>query len=180
MTPEDAPPTESAARQGKVARLPHSIREDLNRRIQNGEDGKTLVAWLNSLPDTQAILKARFDGQPVSEMNLSRWRAGGYRDWEKKQEALELAHTFCADGSKLASAPSFTENLSFRAAVRIAMILRDFNPSGDPDRQLDSGRALPRDIPAAARRSRRKAAPNRGRKTCAEASKIPGAVRQIQ
>jgi hypothetical protein len=144
--PENSPPTESAARQGKVARLPHSIREELNRRIQNGEEGKTLAAWLNSLPETQAILEAHFDGKPVSEMNLSRWRVGGYRDWDKKQEALELAHTFCADGSELAAAPSLTENLAFRAAAQIAMILRDFNPSGDQDRQLESLALLCREI----------------------------------
>ena len=34
MSTENTPPTESTARQGKVARLPHAIREELNRRIQ--------------------------------------------------------------------------------------------------------------------------------------------------
>ena len=45
----------------------------LNQRLQNGEPGKLLVAWLNSRPEVQAILAAP---------NLSAWRKGGYVDWE--------------------------------------------------------------------------------------------------
>ena len=38
------------ARTGKIARLPDDIREQLNRRLNDGEKGKKLVMWLNSLP----------------------------------------------------------------------------------------------------------------------------------
>jgi hypothetical protein len=31
-------------RTGKIARLPREVREELNRRLQNGEQGKRLVA----------------------------------------------------------------------------------------------------------------------------------------
>jgi len=65
-------------RTGKIARLPRKIREQLNRRLENGEPGNRLVEWLNSLPEVQKVLAADFDGEPVSEPNLSRWRQGGY------------------------------------------------------------------------------------------------------
>ena len=35
-------------RNGKIARLTRSIREELKQRLNDGEQGKTLVAWLNS------------------------------------------------------------------------------------------------------------------------------------
>jgi len=33
-------------RHGKIARLPHAVREELNLRLQDGESGKGLIAWL--------------------------------------------------------------------------------------------------------------------------------------
>ena len=48
------------SRFGKIARLPLDIREQLNRRLQDGEIGKELVVWLNSVPEVQAVLKAEF------------------------------------------------------------------------------------------------------------------------
>src|SRR5208282_4794000 len=65
-------------RVGKIAHLPHDIREQLNRRLMDGETGRDLVAWLNSLPETQRVTLALFDGRPVSEQNLSEWKQGGY------------------------------------------------------------------------------------------------------
>src|SRR4051794_10430203 len=36
-------------RTGKIARLPRSLRDELNRRLEHNIPGRTLVAWLNSL-----------------------------------------------------------------------------------------------------------------------------------
>jgi hypothetical protein len=46
----------SRSRNGKIARLPLAIRQQLNQRLQNGEWGKLLVEWLTSLPEVQAIM----------------------------------------------------------------------------------------------------------------------------
>jgi hypothetical protein len=43
-------------RTGKIARLPREIRDQLNRRLSDGEPGSQLVIWLNSLPESQAVL----------------------------------------------------------------------------------------------------------------------------
>ena len=37
-------------RRGKIARLPLAVREELNTRLRDGEEGKQLVLWLNGLP----------------------------------------------------------------------------------------------------------------------------------
>jgi len=63
-------------RRGKIARLPLAIREMVNRRLENGVEGKQIVGWLNSLPKVRALLAAEFDGQPVNEPNLSHWKTG--------------------------------------------------------------------------------------------------------
>jgi len=70
------------SRNGKIARLPAAIREELNQRLLDGEKGKLLVEWLNSLPQVQSVLKAKFQAIPISEHNLSQWKTGGYTAWE--------------------------------------------------------------------------------------------------
>ena len=78
-------------RNGKIARLPHAVREQLNNRMHDGEEGKKLVAWLNALPAVRAVVKAEFGGRPVRAQNLSEWKQGGYRDWLAQQEAIAVA-----------------------------------------------------------------------------------------
>jgi len=76
----------SRTRIGKIARLPKEVREQLNRRLQDGEPGETLLDWLNALPKVQKILAAQFGGRPISKQNLSEWKQGGYRDWARAEE----------------------------------------------------------------------------------------------
>lgn len=83
-------PLTGSARTGKIARLPQAVREDLNRRLRDGQPGKELVAWLNTLPEVQAILSASFEGRPITEQNLSEWRSGGYREWQHWEKTREL------------------------------------------------------------------------------------------
>ena len=73
-------------RNGKIARLPLEIRNELNRRLQDGEPGKALVDWLNAVTLVQEILKEQFGGRPVNEQNLTEWKQGGYQDWLRHDE----------------------------------------------------------------------------------------------
>ena len=73
-------------RNGKIARLPWALREELNRRLRDGEPGKNLVDWLNNLPAVQEVLRKEFGGQLISEQNLSGWKQGGFEEWLRHQE----------------------------------------------------------------------------------------------
>src|SRR5215471_20209567 len=79
-------------RNGKIARLPHQIREQLNQRLQDGESSETLLPWLNSLPKTQTVLAKHFGGRPIQKQNLSEWRQGGFREWQTRCQAANLLH----------------------------------------------------------------------------------------
>ena len=88
-------------RTGKIARLPHALREQLNRRLRDGERGKAVVQWLNALPEVQNVLTAEFAGRPMREQNLSEWRKQGYREWLASQAALEMLGEMVAEGEVL-------------------------------------------------------------------------------
>lgn len=77
-------------RTGKIARLPNHIREQLNRRLQNGDSGPKILKWLNALPEVKAILADEFDNSPISPSNLTHWKQGGYRDWLVAQDAQDI------------------------------------------------------------------------------------------
>ena len=78
-------------RNGKIARLPKVIRDELNRRLVDGEQGKRLVVWLNGLEEVQAILEEDFEGKPISSANLTQWKQGGHTEWQHQGEVAELA-----------------------------------------------------------------------------------------
>lgn len=78
------------ARIGKIARLPKALQDQLNRRLDNHELAKPLLAWLNELPEVRQLLGEWFDGIPISKQNLSQWRRGGFREWQARQDVLKL------------------------------------------------------------------------------------------
>ena len=112
-------------RNGKIARLARAIRDELCRRLQDGESGVRLVAWLNGLPDTQRVLATDFGGRPISEQNLCEWKAGGYRDWLARQETLSQARELAADARELTAATDgkLTDHLATVLAARYAAAL---------------------------------------------------------
>lgn len=74
---------------GKIARLPGKIREQLNQRLYNGQEGTEILTWLNELPVVKQILAAKFNGVPISHRNLTEWRRIGYARWLQKQEPIQ-------------------------------------------------------------------------------------------
>ena len=137
-------------RNGKIARLPRPIRDELNRRFQDGEPGVQLVDWLNGLPEVCRVLAEAFGARPISEQNLSEWKAGGYRDWLARQETLSQARELAADAKELAQATDgrLTDHLATVLAARYAAALAGWNgePTEEFRRQLRALRGLCQDI----------------------------------
>jgi len=92
------------SRRGKIARLPRATRDELNRRLENGESGVRLAQWLNGLPEVRQSLAENFGGRPIREQNLSEWKLGGYLDWQARQETLAQARELAADAGELSEA----------------------------------------------------------------------------
>ena len=111
-------------RTGKIARLPHQLRDQLNQRLHNGEPGVDLIQWLNALPEVQALLAEHFNGVPISSQNLSEWNNGGFLDWLTSQELLEAAREFAANTAQLPGADGeLAGSLSHAIIARYAVLL---------------------------------------------------------
>jgi hypothetical protein len=138
------------ASNGKIARLPREIRDDLNRRLQNGEQGGPLLAWLNALPAVSAVLAREFAGVPVSKQNLCEWRAGGFAEWQARQETLDQARELAADAGEITAATDgrLTDHLATVLAVRYASALAGLNGEVTEElrRRLRALRGLCQDI----------------------------------
>jgi hypothetical protein len=115
-------------RRGKIARLPVSLREEVNRRLQNGEMGSVICAWLNGLSTVQEILASDFAGQPIGEENISRWRAGGFLAWVSKQESLEAIALLGEEmeGVQEAAHEGLANRMALVLVARLAVQLRAF------------------------------------------------------
>jgi len=86
---------------GKIARLPRAVREELNRRLDDGEPADTLLPWLNERPEVKQVLAKYFAGRPVSPQNLSEWRQRGFRAWQRQRAACESAAALAERGQAL-------------------------------------------------------------------------------
>jgi hypothetical protein len=76
---------------GKLSRLPPHIREQLNLRLAHNQSAKTILPWINSLPELRDIINEHFNGERVSEQNLSEYRQHTFRRWQMRQAALEFS-----------------------------------------------------------------------------------------
>ncbi|HSY17536.1 MAG TPA: hypothetical protein VK815_04340 [Candidatus Acidoferrales bacterium] len=110
---------------GKISRLPREIREQLNRRLDDGVPGNRLVAWLNELPAVRALLAAEFGGAAINEQNLSNWKQGGFRDWRMQEDARAFVQS-----------PAMTlEQLVRGVAARYAALVCAWRESPEPVKQ---------------------------------------------
>ena len=118
-----------STRNGKIARLANGVREELNERLFNGEEGTKLVDWLNGLKEVKAVLKELFEGRPISEQNLSEWKQGGYVEWEARRELLADAGEMKDYGQVLGEKASaeFVDQLALVLAARYGQLLLKWN-----------------------------------------------------
>jgi hypothetical protein len=117
------------ARTGKIARLPHSVREALNERLRDGLPRAEITAWLNSLPAVRSLLKKRFGGSPITEDNVSKWRHGGYAGWLENQQTKEAMAIMAAACRNIepADREALTDQLSLVLTARMVVELRKFD-----------------------------------------------------
>lgn len=134
---------------GKISRLPHAIREELNRRLADAEPHHQLLAWINSLPEVKCILAQQFGGRPVSKQNLYEWTQYGFRTWKMRQDALEFAASNEPDTSGSAPAFNLTDKLVQWLALRFAAIAHSLVPAdAQPEAELRRLRSFAADIVA--------------------------------
>jgi hypothetical protein len=122
-------------RKGKIAHLPGNIRDELNRRLENGEEGVTLLPWLNALPEVLEILKENFDGLPITKQNLSEWRQGGFREWQIRDDLIAQARQLSDGASEMedvVDTPLLPGALAGVLAARYAALLNSWDGEPDP------------------------------------------------
>ena len=122
-------------RNGKIAKLPYSVREELNLRMDNGEDGGFLLEWLNGLPEVHESLTTSFGGVPVSKQNLCEWRQGGFREWQIRQELISHASELsdCGrDMDQVVDRPLLAGDLVAVVAAHYAGLLNTWDGEAEP------------------------------------------------
>ncbi len=136
-------------RNGKIARLPKTIREELNRRLEDGWTGPNLLEWLNSLPQVQSVLQDDFNGHPISESNLTHWRSGGYLDWLKHQDDQDQIRLMIEDSCDLEKEEIdglLCDRIARIATIELARQTHELNAIEDPGERWKKFQELSREI----------------------------------
>jgi hypothetical protein len=121
ITPLPIPPTESDHRgNGKVARLPKVLRDQVNRMLDDGFSYKAIIEKLEQSTDPPLPYK-------LLEINISRWKDNGYQRYLRHQEwrdQLRILRENGSDMSELADSPKFQETLIQIALTEIFRVLQ--------------------------------------------------------
>src|ERR1700743_2782547 len=117
---------ESMSRTGKIAPLPHDIREQLNRRLLDGQSGPEIIQWVNELPQCRQMLAQKFGGRPIDDNNLYEWRHGGYEEWlwhEDRRDRLGSQFEYIAKLDAIGDGAQVGERLGVIVAAELAKAL---------------------------------------------------------
>ncbi|HXT10140.1 MAG TPA: hypothetical protein VN873_01150 [Candidatus Angelobacter sp.] len=138
-----------STRNGKIARLPKQIRDELNRRLENGGTGPQLIEWLNSLPKVKRVLRDLFNSQPINEENLSHWRKGGYADWVRHQETIDQTRWMVERSNGIYSNPAGSlpcDYLVHIAVAELAQYAAQLHEIEDPKERWKQFREFTREL----------------------------------
>jgi hypothetical protein len=113
-------------RLGKIAQLPKTIRDQLNQRLENGQQSPDLLRWLNGLPNTKKLLAKKFGNQPITKSNLSSWRHGGFQDWRADQAREARIQRISESGASLEQAETGDLFENF-ARIAVAELMADLD-----------------------------------------------------
>jgi hypothetical protein len=131
-------------RNGKIARLPAAIREELNQRLLDGEQAKPLVEWLNGLPKVQAVLQAKFNGNPITENNLSQWKNGGFPAWHVGEEMADSVSSIIQGTTSLQAVAKggLTDRMALMLAANMALEMQRLQSASDGNEKAKIWREL--------------------------------------
>jgi hypothetical protein len=113
-------------RNGKIARLPLEIREQLNSRLADGEPANQLVEWLNSNPAVMKVIQQQFDGRPITEQNMSEWHSGGYEEWLLLRSFFDEARVLSENAGEVADTGIKSEHLYMVLLAHHAHLVQNF------------------------------------------------------
>lgn len=158
--PADETTLAQARHHGKISRLPKVIRDQINLMIQDG------------LPYSDIIEKLGAHGKGLNLMNLSRWKAGGYKDWLVEQSFIERMRARRETPRELAQDCDATE--VSHAALQLGTLqmfeaLRDLGPGSLDEKLGGDTAAFVRLINALARASRETMQLQKYREACLQA-----------
>lgn len=91
-------------RNGRIARLPSDLRQQLNRRLESDEPAAGVLAWLNAQPAEQPNPTAESGPPAFALKDLAEWQATGFCDWRIQAEAREQASQLHAEVAELKQA----------------------------------------------------------------------------
>lgn len=128
------------SRKGKIARLPLAIREELNRRLLEGQSGSKILPWLNELPEVKAALEEDFEGLAVRDQNLSEWRKGGFAEWLTRREKLDTTRELAQFAAELTKAGngSLSDGAAAIAAGKLLEVLEGLGDEKPTPETLDA------------------------------------------
>ena len=111
-------------RNGKIARLPFNIREELNNRLLENVPVKDILIFLNTDSTVRYCMDMLFQGRCITEQNVSEWRQGGYEEWLLYRSCLGNVRDLSEDAARAAITGISGEHLLLCLTASFADLLK--------------------------------------------------------
>ncbi len=137
------------SRTGKIARLPKFLRDEVNQRLADGEEGESLLKWLNKTVPCKEMLAEHFDGKPINKQNLSDWKQGGYQEWLRNQEARERVQLMVDQAQDLegeAEGPTLADRLATVLTLQLIDMTRQLESIAEPGERWKQTKEILREL----------------------------------
>ncbi len=122
MDPSPSPPEfEDHSGNGKIARLPDNLREQVNQMIFDGQPYRTIIESLGE------------HGKDIDEKNITTWRKnGGFEAWRQNRETKESLEKARSEALQLNQHKPATDIQDAGRAIasgQLFELIRQFDPS---------------------------------------------------
>ena len=138
------------ARNGKIARLPLHIRNELNKRLSDGDSGVKLVRWLNEEVSFFLHNDSESRRLRITVQNLSEWRQGGYQDWLRHMEARQFIQDLAERAGELdqaADGKGISDRFGALLAVDLARLAQKFlEQEADPEKRWERLKEISKEL----------------------------------
>ena len=112
-------------RNGKIARLPFNIREELNHQLKDNVPVKDILSWLNTDSTVRHYMERLFQGRYITEQNVSEWRQGGHQEWLTYLSCIEDVRDLSEDAVRMALTDISGEHLLLALTAMFAQMVKN-------------------------------------------------------
>ena len=95
------------------------MRQTVNKMLADARTGKEVCEWVNRQKEAKKLWAEKFEGEELTESNVTSWREGGFQDWARARERANAVKAIECEAAEVGW--HVADNLAFAVAAHLAL-----------------------------------------------------------